>query len=375
VPQSPFWLNNMVDVQVNLGDRSYVIHIGNGLLRDIGQVVCGRRKPTVAAVVSNSVVFRHYGEIVAGSLRLQGVRVEQVILPAGERSKTLASVRRVYDALAQMQMDRKGALIALGGGVVGDIAGFAAATYMRGVDFFQVPTTLLAQVDASVGGKTGVDLPQGKNLVGAFYQPGAVVVDINTLRTLPGRELRCGLAEVAKHGIISDQDLFRFALDNSRRLLLRDCLALEHVIRRSAEIKRNVVQADERESGVRAILNCGHTVGHAIETLVGYGRIRHGEAVAIGLVTESILAERLMIAPCGTARAVIDILTALGLPSEFPSGLDASEAVEAMLLDKKSVGGRLNLALPTGIGECRVIGDVGQDALLGAIAAHKAGSW
>lgn len=364
----------MCEIQVNLGERSYVVTVGPGVLATVGAIVSSVRRPGSAAVVSNPLVARYHVAAVMDSLASAGIRAELIVMPAGERFKTLRTVRRIYDALLAMNMDRGGAVVAVGGGVIGDTAGFAAATYMRGIDFYQVPTTVLAQVDASVGGKTGVDLPQGKNLVGAFHQPRAVLIDTMTLMTLPARELRSGLAEVVKHGIIYDQAFHGYVKSHASDLLARDEQALREVVRRSVEIKRDVVESDEKESGVRAILNYGHTVGHAIESLSGYGKYRHGEASSIGMVTEGILAEAEGIAEVGVADEVARTLRKMRLPVEMAPSLSTEEMVRAIGVDKKIMGGQLRLALPVRIGECGVFA-IGRDAVARAIDTHRKRTW
>jgi 3-dehydroquinate synthase len=359
----------MPEVEVNLGDRSYVITIGPGALSELGSVVAGCG-PTAALVVSNPIVARFYGEAALDSLRAAGVHAELMCVPAGERFKTLRTVKKIYDALIEARIDRKGAVVALGGGVIGDMAGFAAATYLRGIDFHQAPTTLLAQVDASVGGKVGVDLPQGKNLVGAFHQPKSVVIDTSTLDTLPVRELRSGLAEVVKHGIIYDQDYFACVNCYASEILARHEFAIVEAVRRSVEIKRDVVVQDERESGLRAILNYGHTVGHAIEVLSGYGKYRHGEASSIGMVTEALLSEREGVAEAGLAREVAKSLARMRLPVAMDPRLATDDMIRAIELDKKTLGGVFRLALPSRIGACSVA-EVSRKALAGAIDAHR----
>ena len=361
----------MHHVRVNLAERSYVITIGAGALERLGGVVTSDRKPTTVALVTNPIVGRYYAQRALDSLEQAGVHATLVTVPAGERSKTPGTVRRIYDALIEMRMDRAGAIVALGGGVIGDMAGFAAATYMRGVDFYQVPTTLLAQVDASVGGKTGVDLPRGKNLVGAFHQPRAVLIDTLTLNTLPMRELRSGLAEIVKHGIIYDQEFYGFLDAGAHDLLRRQDEHMARAIGRSVEIKRDIVQMDERESGIRAILNYGHTIGHAIEALSGYGKYRHGEAIAIGMVTEAIAAEALGVAEAGIAGAVVRILRKFKLPVDMDPALRTDDLLRSVELDKKTICGRIRLALPTRIGECRVVGDIERGDLVWAIEAHR----
>jgi len=360
---------DMSEVTVNLAERSYVILIEPDAISRVGAVVAAARKPSVVAVVSNPIVARHYAEGVLRSLSSAGITAELILIPSGERFKTLGTVRKVYESLLDMRMDRGGAVVALGGGVIGDLVGFAAATYMRGVDFYQVPTTLLSQVDAGVGGKTGVDLPRGKNLVGAFYQPKAVVIDVLTLRTLPPRELRSGLAEVIKHGIIYGREFHEYLDTHAADLLARREDVLAEAIRWSVEIKRDVVEADERDTGLRAILNYGHTVAHAIEVLSGYGRYRHGEAVSIGMVTEALLAEREGVAEKGIASAVAETLAKLRLPVSMDPSLGTESMVRAIELDKKSLGGELRFALPVRIGECRVV-TVSREALAKAIDAH-----
>lgn len=361
----------MKDIRVNLGERSYVIHVGAGVLADLGGVMAACGAPTFAAVVSNPTVARFHGDAVLESIRSAGIGTELIVVPAGERYKTLGTVRRVYEALLDLKLDRKGAIVALGGGVIGDLAGFVAATYMRGVDFYQVPTTMLAQVDSSVGGKTGVDLARGKNLVGAFYQPRAVVADVRTMRTLPARELRSGLAEVIKHGIIYDQPFFAALDARASELLAKREDALESAVARSVEIKRDVVEIDERESGLRAILNYGHTVSHALEVLAGYGKYRHGEALSVGMVTEALLAEREGVAEKGTAATVAATLAKVRLPVVMDDSLDTASMIRAIELDKKTLGGKLRLALPTRIGACEVVEGVSREALAAAIDAHR----
>lgn len=361
----------MSEIKVNFGDRSYVITIGTGILRGLADAVVRGRRPTAVAVVSNPVVASHYAPVVMESLNVACLRSELIVVPPGERHKTLRTVARIYDALVDMKMDRAGAVVALGGGVVGDMAGFAAATYMRGIDCHQVPTTLLAMVDSSVGGKTGVDLPKGKNLVGAFHQPKSVLVDVDTLDTLPSRELRSGLAEVIKHGIIYDQEYFKYLDSNAPALLKRDKAVLAEAIRRSVEIKREVVQSDERESGLRAILNYGHTVGHAVEMLAGYGRYRHGEAVSVGMVTEAIIAEQTGNATVGLAREIASTLAAVKLPIRMDDKISTQGIIEAIMSDKKTLGGTLRMALPALIGECKVVEGIGTDAVAGAIETHR----
>jgi shikimate kinase/3-dehydroquinate synthase len=358
-----------IRLQVELGERSYPITIGQSLLANptlIADAVSGER----AAIVTNTVVGPLYLDAVTRSLRAAGKRVTAIVLPDGEEEKTWENLQRIYDALLGEQCDRKTTVIALGGGVVGDMAGFAAATYMRGVPFVQVPTTLLAQVDSSVGGKTGINHPLGKNMIGAFYQPKAVIADTATLGTLPPRELSAGLAEVIKHGAIIDAPFFDWIESNIVRLMGRDPEALAYAIRRSCEIKADVVRQDEREGGLRAILNFGHTFAHAIESGMGYGQWLHGEAVGCGMVMAADLSQRLGYIDAATRARVAALVQAAGLPHRAPD-LGAARWLELMQVDKKNEGGQIRFILlkPLGV---PLISTVPQDALLATLQACTA---
>lgn len=297
---------------------------------------------------------------------------ETLTFPAGEHSKTRETWTRLTDALLERGFGRDSGIIALGGGVTGDLAGFVAATYLRGIPYVQVPTTLLAMLDASVGGKTGVDTVSGKNLVGAFHPPAAVIADPLTLHTLPEREFRAGLAEAVKHGLIADEDYFGWIESHAAELLQREPAALSWLIRRSVEIKAEVVSQDEREGGRRAILNAGHTVAHALEQITGY-RLAHGEAVALGLVLECELAEQLGIADPGLRRRVGQLLTGLGLPDRLPTDIERSALIGSMVRDKKNRAGQIRFALPTRVGRMRRSGEwttpVSESAILRALDA------
>ena len=333
-------------VTVDLADRSYPIVIGRGLLGgdfDLSEFVRG----SDCLVVSNETVAPLYYEKLRANLA--GRDISSINLPDGESFKTLATMQSILDQLVASRANRDIAVIALGGGVVGDIAGFAAACFMRGVDFIQVPTTLLAQVDSSVGGKTGVNHAQGKNLVGAFHQPQVVLIDTNTLDTLPDRELAAGLAEVIKYGAICDAEFFDWLEANMAALLARNPDALEHAIRRSCELKAEVVAEDEREAGRRAILNFGHTFGHAIEQCQGYGEWLHGEAVAAGM----IMAARLSGLPGDDVGRLAALVAAAGLPTE-PPAIAAEAWLDVMGMDKKVQGKKLRFVLLDAIGESRV---------------------
>ena len=335
-------------LEVQLGDRSYPISIGQSLLSsDLpARFVRGKH----AAVVTNAVVAPLYLERVTASLRGAGKEVTSVILSDGEEEKNWASLMQVFDALLSAKCDRKTTLVALGGGVIGDLTGFAAASYMRGVPFVQIPTTLLAQVDSSVGGKTGINHPLGKNMIGAFYQPNAVIADIATLDTLPPRELAAGLAEVIKYGAVIDIAFFDWIETNIGRLSAREPDALAYAIRRSCEIKAEVVRQDEREGGLRAILNFGHTFGHAIEAGMGYGEWLHGEAVGCGMVMAAELSHRLGYLDSEARERIEALVAAAGLPTRAPD-LGLARWVELMQVDKKNEGGQIKFILPKPLGQ------------------------
>ena len=356
----------MIKLNVDLGDRSYPILIGTGLLLQAAVLAPYLRTNRVMTVTNRTLTPLYLDAL---RTALGDVRMDVVELEDGERFKTLASYARILDALMERRHDRSTTVVALGGGVVGDLAGFAAATYQRGVSCIQVPTTLLAQVDSSVGGKTAVNHPLGKNMIGAFHQPRCVLADTDTLATLPEREYRAGLAEVLKYGVIWDQAFFGWLEANTAALLGRDAEALARMVRVSCETKAQIVVRDERESGLRAILNFGHTFAHAIETLTGYGQLLHGEAVAIGMVLAADCSVRHgLLAPPDAAR-ITRAVRAQGLPVETPPGIGASRMLEVMGLDKKVADGKLRLVLARRIGEVVVTGDVDQGALLATLQA------
>ena len=335
--QAPTILN------VELGERSYPIAIGPDLLGD-GALLNRHIDGGKAAIVTNTTVAPLYLERVAGALRAQGREVVEIVLPDGEEYKNWESLNLVYDALLQNRCDRKTTLVALGGGVIGDLTGFAASSYMRGVPFVQLPTTLLSQVDSSVGGKTGINHPLGKNMIGAFYQPRAVIADTATLDTLPPRELSAGLAEVIKHGAILDADYFAWIEQNIGKLVAREPQAMAYAIARSCEIKAEVVRKDEREGGLRAVLNFGHTFGHAIESGLGYGNWLHGEAVGCGMVMAADLSARLGLVDAATVERVRALVAAAGLPTVAPD-LGVERWIELMSVDKKNEGGAIKFIL------------------------------
>jgi 3-dehydroquinate synthase len=349
----------MENLRVELGSRSYPILIGRGLLGERALFEQHVRSRDIL-VVSNTVVAPLYLHALEASL--QPRRVVATILPDGESQKTLANVARILDVMVANRFGRDCAVVALGGGVVGDMAGFAAATYQRGVAFVQVPTTLLAQVDSSVGGKTGVNHPGGKNLIGAFHQPIAVVADTGALATLPARELRAGLAEVIKYGLICDPGFFAWLEGHIDELLAGDAMALAHVIRRSCEIKAQIVGRDERERGDRALLNLGHTFGHAVESATGYTQWLHGEAIGAGLVMAACMSRESGYLTSEELQRVTRLVARTGLPTHV-TNVRPEVAMEHMRIDKKVQAGRIRLVLMRGIGSAFVTADYGEPAL------------
>lgn len=342
-------------VHLNLGPRSYDIAVGRGLLSRLGPELAARLPSAgddgrTVIVVSSPRIARHYAENVRRSLADAGFRVELLSLPAGERYKTLATVRRAYEFLHAHAVDRHAIVLALGGGVIGDMAGFIASSYSRGLDFVQIPTTLLAQVDSSVGGKTGVNFGPTKNLIGAFYQPRFVLIDPDTLRTLPRRERRSGLAEVIKYGIIDDRDFFDLLAHEGPSLVSLTSAHLEHAIMRSCEIKARVVEQDEREGGLRAILNFGHTIGHALEAVTRYRMYTHGEAISVGMVSAALIGEEVGVTKPEDTKAIVNVFQSVGLPVGLERSLDLEEIVRLTAWDKKSVGGTARFVLMEELG-------------------------
>jgi 3-dehydroquinate synthase len=344
-------------VDVNLGSRSYRIVVASGALQSVGQRLRELRLGSRAALVSDGAIMRLYGKTVVTSLEAEGFTVTTIEVPEGEAAKTLAVAEHCWDRLLTAGLDRTSTVMALGGGAVGDVAGFAAATYMRGINFVQLPTTVLAQVDASIGGKTAIDHPLGKNMIGAFHQPRLVVVDPAVARTLPEREFRSGLAEIVKHGIVLDADYFAELERDLAPLAARDLGVLERIIGGSCRLKASVVERDEREAELRHVLNYGHTVGHALEAATGYARYAHGEAVSLGIVAEARLARRLGIADDETTARQERMLETLGLPVRAPS-IDVEPIVSAMARDKKAKDGRVPFVLAPRIGAFRIVYDI-----------------
>jgi len=362
-------------VHVSLGNRSYDIKIAPGLIDRLGRECARLKLAAGCAIITDSNVGKQYARAVFNSLAAAGFKPSLIVVQPGEATKSLKVVQSCFDQLAMQRLERKSFIVALGGGVVGDLAGFLAATYLRGIAFVQVPTTLLAQVDSSVGGKTGVNLKSGKNLVGAFHQPKLVVCDLDTLKTLPDREFRAGLAEVIKNGIIFDAKLFKQLERDLPRLLKRDQTILAPVIARCCEIKAEVVGKDETEGGLRAILNFGHTIGHAIENISGYGKYLHGEAISIGQVAAAELSHEMLDLPEGDVERIRNLFQRAGLPVRMRlNSSKRQKLLNAMRLDKKVSGGEIKFVLAEKIGKVvwsqRVPGNMIGDAL-GEITNRK----
>ncbi|WP_447979930.1 3-dehydroquinate synthase [Candidatus Nitrospira bockiana] len=341
-------------VKVSLGERSYDILVGSGLLDRIGTCLSGVVRSPQVAVVADATVAGLYAKPVLRALKRSGYQVRLIILPPGERTKTLRALACILDELVAARFERGAALVALGGGVIGDLAGFAAAVYLRGIAFIQVPTTLIAQVDSSVGGKTGVNHPLGKNLIGAFHQPRLVLIDVRTLQTLPRREWVAGLAEVIKYGVIADERFFAYLEEQMEALLKMDEEAIVRVVTRSCEIKAAIVMEDERESDRRRTLNYGHTIGHALEALGGYRHLIHGEAVGIGMVQEAGLAAALGYCSRNVVLRQRELVGRAGLPTELPK-IGFPQLWRAMQHDKKVAQGRVYCVVPQRIGEVCIV--------------------
>lgn len=363
----------MVEIQVLEGrSDQYPIYVGEGILGQLGEVCCrvglGRR----ALIITNATVAPLYLDDAENALRSAGFTVERALVSDGEEQKSWHIAGDLLDRCVAAGLERTSFIVALGGGVVGDLAGFVASVYMRGIHFVQVPTTLLAQVDASVGGKVAVNHQGGKNLIGSFHQPRLVLSDTSMLNTLPDRELAAGMAEVVKHGLIRDPDLYQFVCHTPERFRRRDPQALERVIVDSCRIKSNIVLRDEKEHGERAVLNFGHTVGHAIEAAAGYGTYTHGEAVAIGMVVEAVLSTVTGEVTSGDVTQLVDVLQSLGLPTRPAPGL-AERAGAYLMRDKKVQEGRLRLALLQRVGWADVTDAIGPETVLRALAQVDAG--
>jgi 3-dehydroquinate synthase len=356
-------------VTVDLGDRSYPIVIGTRVLEEVGSRLGALLTSRQAAVISNPTVGKLYLDSVITSLQAAGFHAVSVEIPDGEEHKNLAWLAFIYDQLLDARLDRTSAILALGGGVIGDLAGFAAATFLRGVPFVQLPTTLLAQVDSSVGGKTGVNHPAGKNLIGTFYQPQLVLIDVDTLRTLPRRELVAGLVEVIKYGAILDVELFSLVEQNLERVLALDADLLRHIVRRCCTLKAMVVQRDERESDYRSILNFGHTLGHAIESLTEYKQYLHGEAVAIGMAFAARLSRTRGYCKDEPVHRIVELLKRTGLPVDVPTELVTPNLGLAVESDKKAAGGKVKFVCLEDLGQTRFAYLTGKE--IAELAGHS----
>ena len=355
-------------LHVELGDNSYPLVVGTGLLNGVGELLTPHIKSNKVLIVSDAFVKTCYLPVVLKSLKDAGLGVCTIEVPGGEESKSLAQFSRIQDSLVEHQLDRGSLVVALGGGVIGDLAGFAAAVYMRGIPYVQIPTTLQAQVDASVGGKTAINHPKGKNLIGAFHQPKLVLIDVGTLKTLPQRDIRAGLIEVIKMGVIRDEPLFERVEEDLEAILSLDNTALIEIISQACVNKAEIVAKDEKESRLRMVLNYGHTFGHAIEALTHYNRYRHGEAVSIGMNCAAQLAVNLGIFSETDFQRQRALLKRAKLPITLPSDLTPEALCDAMYLDKKTLGGKLRLILPTRIGEVVIRDDVDDQHVLQAIS-------
>jgi len=341
----------MKTLSVNLGERSYPIRIGEGILARAGEFLQGAGLGGKVALVTNPIVAKLYLEPVSQALTQAGFQVISALIPDGEEHKNQESLAAIYDCLVNARLERKSCVLALGGGVIGDLAGFAAATYLRGVPFVQVPTTLLAQVDSSVGGKTGVNHRDGKNLIGAFYQPRLVLIDVETLATLPHREFVAGLAEIVKYGVIEDAELFRLLENKIHRLMALDSELLIQIITTSCAIKARVVEQDEHEEDYRAVLNFGHTIGHALEVATGYRKFLHGEAVAIGMAKAASISLRHGFCDAQTVARICRLLEKTALPVDLPKDIAKESLLQGMEVDKKSAGGKIKFVICAGIGK------------------------
>ena len=361
-------MEKLQQIHVELGKNSYPIYIDAGCLSELGGVLQRHLPLHKVMLVTNHVIGDLYGGIIRDSLRSAEIEVSTKEVPDGEEFKSLTWAGKLIDAFIDYQMTRYSGVIALGGGVIGDLAGFAAATFMRGIPYVQVPTSLIAQVDSSVGGKTAVNHPKGKNLIGAFHQPKLVLIDVNVLKSLPERELRSGLAEVIKHAVIMDEELFGYMESSISKILNLDIQSIEQIVARSCKDKATVIEKDEREHSLRAILNYGHTVGHSIETVSGYEIFRHGEAVSIGMVVAARIAANMGMLDKKSESRQNELLKAAGLPVKFPSSLDIEKVIATMYLDKKiREAHRLRFILPKTIGKAMVVEDITDSQIRQAI--------
>ncbi|GAX40533.1 3-dehydroquinate synthase [Tolypothrix sp. NIES-4075] len=352
-------------INVNLPEQSYEIAIASGSLDNLGEQMSSLQLGKKILLVSNPTIFKHYGERAIASLTSANFEVVSSMLPPGERYKNLNSIQKLYDVALENRLERSSTMVALGGGVIGDMTGFAAATWLRGINVVQVPTTLLAMVDSAIGGKTGVNHPQGKNLIGAFHQPRLVLIDPEVLKTLPMREFRAGMAEVIKYGVIWDAELFA-EMEASKNLNQHRYVKpelIDSILTRSCQAKADVVSKDEKEAGLRAILNYGHTIGHAVESLTGYRLVNHGEAVGIGMVAAGQIAAELGMWQKEDTQRQDALIAKAGLPTKLPDGVDIEAIIEALQSDKKVKDGKVRFVLPTQIGVVTVTDEVPSDII------------
>lgn len=353
----------MQRLNINLGKRSYDILLGSGLLGKLGERLSQIVEPSRIVLITHPSLFKIYGDKVLSGFKDQGWTADLIEVEEGETSKTLGQAEKIFDRLLDLKCDRKSVLIALGGGVIGDLVGFVAATFQRGVPFVQVPTTLLSQVDSSVGGKTAVNHPKGKNMIGAFYQPCLVLADLDTLQTLPQKEFRAGLAEIIKYGVISDSSLFEYLEKNVEKILQLDKKCLEYIIKTSCSIKAEVVEKDELENHYRMILNFGHTLGHAIEALTHYSKFIHGEAVAIGMVYAAKLSQKLGKCQEGIPRRLDRLVRKFGLPADLPD-LHSKAIIESLYHDKKTMNHKIKFILVKEIGIVEIVDDIPEEKII-----------
>ncbi len=362
----------MIDkIIVGLGERSYPIYISNNFLSAVGETCKTLGLKGNVLIITNDKIYGHYGEQTLKSFTDANYKTEIFQIPDGEKYKCLETISQIYDHLIGGNYSRQTILAALGGGVVGDITGFAAATYMRGIKFIQIPTSLVAMVDSSVGGKTGVNHPKGKNIIGSFYQPSLVYVDTNLLKTLPCEEFIAGLAEVIKYGIIRDNNFFEFLASHSSQILKLSDDEIKKIVYTSCKIKSEIVEKDEREAGLRAILNFGHTVGHAIETLTNYNKFKHGEAVALGMMAASFIAQEIEIFSNIYLQKLWDLIKKFKLPYKLSKDFPYDKVAEQLLKDKKVMDGKVRFVLPRKIGEVIIRDDIKSDAIINALKRMK----
>ncbi len=354
----------MVVITVNLPHTSYDIYIGSGLLKDVGSILFQKIKPSTCIIISNYTVANIYLDAVKKSLLNQDVEVKSILVEDAETAKSLDVANKIFQQLVSLSVDRDACIIALGGGVIGDLAGFVASTYMRGITYVQIPTTLLAQVDSAIGGKVAVDLEKGKNLIGSFYQPVLVISDVQVLQTLPERQLKSGIAEVIKYGLIFDKKLFDYIKTNINKILRKDSNILEHVVIECSKIKASIIESDEKEQGIRSILNFGHTLGHALETITNYSQYSHGEAIAIGMIFSSLLSLRFHNIDIDEYNEIEQLIKQAQLPHTISHNYDEQKLLTLMKHDKKVKNNQIRLILLSSIGQVYLYDQVTDELIL-----------